>query len=461
MFFLMPISEILFITNVILLVVSSLILRANFTKIILLLFAIFLAYCIYILYYVKLYLMFDFFLYGWITTVTYSFVLITFISLIFTIIFFNYNIHHYITFVLIIYISTYVLLFTNNLIIFLISYELLLFPTFYILYKFAKTQRCVEAAYIMLLWTQFGALLLIFTNIFIMLNYNAYHFTSLFDINLTSYERKILFIILIISFGVKMPIWPFHLWLPKAHVEAPTNFSIFLSGVLVKLAFFAFIKFICYTQMIISCWFFFVWLILGIFDVSMRLFYQIDLKKIIAYTTVIEMHWLLLVLLQSNTIAYISAILMIFSHAIISSLFFLLIDSIARRFHTRYITELSSLWLFAPWLTTLILITNIIFLGFPGTSLFWSELFLFIYAWELNPIIYSILIIILFLSIPIILFRFWIQIMYGHLAFKFLYIQSKYYNQICYDINKSELILYVFLIMHLLVVGLYPYFLLH
>ena len=401
-------------------------------------------------------MMFDFFLYSWIPAITYSFILITFISLIFTIILFNDKIYHYSLFILIIYVSTYVLLFTNNLIIFLISYELLLLPSFYILYKFAKNYSCVEAAYIMLLWTQFGAIFLIFINIFFMLNYNAYYFTSLLNVAFTDNERYFIFILLITSFGVKMPIWPFHLWLPKAHVEAPTNFSIFLSGVLVKLAFFAFIKFIFYTQMIISCKFIFVWLIVGILDVSVRLFYQIDLKKLIAYTTVIEMHWLLLVLLQSNTLAYISSILMIFSHAIISSLFFLLTDSTARRFHTRYITELSSLWLFAPWLTSFILITNIIFLGFPGSSLFLAELFLFLYAWEVNPVIYILLLIILFLSIPIILFRFWIQIMYGNLAFKFLYIKIKYHNQYCYDLNKSELILYLFLLMHLVSVGIYP-----
>ena len=457
----MSITEFFFWINIFLLILSSLILRPYFTKFILLLLITILLYLIYLLYYTTIYTMFDFFLYSWIPAVTYAFVLITLISLIFTIIFFNYTVYHYSFFVLIIYVSTYILLFTNNLIIFLISYECLLFPSFYILYKFAKTYNCLEAAYVMLFWTQFGAILLIFINIFLMLNYNSYYFTTLWNIPITINERLFLFILLTISFGVKMPIWPFHLWLPKAHVEAPTNFSIFLSGVLVKLAFFAFIKFIFYTQITVSCWFLFVWLILGIVDVSMRLFYQIDLKKIIAYTTIIEMHWLLLVLLQSNTIAYISAILMIFSHAIISTLFFLLIDSLARRFKTRYVTELSSTWLFAPWLTTIILITNIIFLGFPCSSLFWAELFLFMYAWEFNPILYSILIIILFLSIPIILFRFWIQIMYGHLAFKYLYVKIRYYNQYCYDINKSELLLYVFLLIHLVGVGVYPYFLLN
>ena len=435
---------------------SVILLRSTFTKIILIIFTIFLIYVIYILHFIKIYNLFEFFTLGWVSTITYVFILITFISFIFTVIFFNYYLYHYIIFIITIYISTYVLLFTNNLIIFFISYELLLFPAFYILYTFAKTYRCVEAAYVMLFWTQLGAIVLISIITFILLKYNIYYFNKLFNMRLTVLEKNLLFILIFISFGVKMPIWPFHIWLPKAHVEAPTNFSIFLSGVLVKIAFFAFLKFIFYSIMIISCWFIFVWLILGIFDVSMRLFYQIDLKKIIAYTTIIEMHWLLLVLLQSTTLSYISSVLMLFSHAILSSLFFLLTDSISRRFNTRYTTELNSLWLLAPSLTTILLITNILFLGFPCTSLFWSEFFLFMYLLELNPILYGILLVILFFSIPIILFRIWIQIMYGKLAFKFLYIKNNNYNQKCYDINKVELLLYVYLLLHVVVVGIYP-----
>ena len=452
----MNIIYILFLTNLISLILSFILLRSTFTKIILIVFTIFLIYVIYILHFIKIYNLFEFFTLGWISTITYVFILITFISFIFTVIFFNYYLYHYIIFIITIYISTYVLLFTNNLIVFFISYELLLFPAFYILYTFAKTYRCVEAAYVMLFWTQLGAIVLISIITFILLKYNIYYFNKLFNMRLTVLEKNLLFILIFISFGVKMPIWPFHVWLPKAHVEAPTNFSIFLSGVLVKIAFFAFLKFIFYSIMIVSCWFIFVWLILGIFDVSMRLFYQIDLKKIIAYTTVIEMHWLLLVLLQSTTLSYISSVLMLFSHAILSSLFFLLTDSISRRFNTRYTTELNSLWLLAPSLTTILLITNILFLGFPCTSLFWSEFFLFMYLLELNPILYGILLVILFFSIPIILFRIWIQIMYGKLAFKFLYIKNNNYNQKCYDINKVELLLYVYLLLHVVVVGIYP-----
>ena len=95
---------------------------------------------------------------------------------------------------------------------------------------------------------------------------------------------------LLVGFGVKFPIWPFYEWLPKAHVESSTNFSIFLSGVLVKFAFFGFYKNLYYFNSNLFILIPYIWLIIGIMDVAAKLYYQIDLKKLIAYATTVEMH---------------------------------------------------------------------------------------------------------------------------------------------------------------------------
>jgi len=92
------------------------------------------------------------------------------------------------------------------------------------------------------------------------------------------------------GFGVKLPIWPFYGWLPKAHVEASTNFSIFLSGVLVKFAFFGLFKCLVSVQMEPTFIYVYPFLTIGIVDAVLKLFYQIDLKKLVAYSTVVEMH---------------------------------------------------------------------------------------------------------------------------------------------------------------------------
>lgn len=106
----------------------------------------------------------------------------------------------------------------------------------------------------------------------------------------SNFEINFLFICFIFGFGVKLPIWPLYGWLPKAHVEASTNFSIFLSGVLVKFAFFGLLKLLITLQLEPTFIYVIPFLVVGIFDSVFKLFYQIDLKKLVAYSTVLEMH---------------------------------------------------------------------------------------------------------------------------------------------------------------------------
>jgi formate hydrogenlyase subunit 3/multisubunit Na+/H+ antiporter MnhD subunit len=168
----------------------------------------------------------------------YIFILITILSVIFCL---NYNLSELTAFMfycLIILLAGYLLFFTDSLILFFLAYELLLVPSFFILHNFAKTRRCVEAALLMFFWTQFGALFLIFGFFYIFFVCETSSFDDLSEVTLSQFELNFLFFCWVVGFGVKLPIWPFYGWLPKAHVEASTNFSIFLSGVLVKFAFF-------------------------------------------------------------------------------------------------------------------------------------------------------------------------------------------------------------------------------
>ena len=232
----------------------------------------------------------------------YIFLLITFFSLIYCL---TYNFNEFIIFLFycfLILIFGFILFFTNSLIIFFLSYELLLIPSFFILYRFAKTRRCIEAAYLMFFWTQFGAIFLIFSFFYLFFLSNTFYFNNYNIYIFTSFEINFLFICWIIGFGVKLPIWPFYNWLPKAHVEASTNFSIFLSGVLVKFAFFGLFKCLLMIQLEPSFLLIYPFLLIGLLDSSFKLFYQIDLKKLVAYSTVVEMHWLTICIIsgQSN-----------------------------------------------------------------------------------------------------------------------------------------------------------------
>lgn len=220
----------------------------------------------------------------------YVFLLVTVLSIVYCL---SYNKDELVTFMFyckVILVAGYFLFFTDSLIIFFFAYEMLLVPSFFILYKFAKTRRAIEAAYLMFFWTQFGALFLIFGFLYLFFIVGSSNFLNVSNYFFSNFEVNFLFLCFLTGFGVKLPIWPFYGWLPKAHVEASTNFSIFLSGVLVKFAFFGLLKCLLTIALEPSFIYIYPFLVLGIIDAVFKLFYQIDLKKLVAYSTVVEMH---------------------------------------------------------------------------------------------------------------------------------------------------------------------------
>lgn len=136
----------------------------------------------------------------------YVFLLITALSITFCLTYNRDELFSFMLYCQIILLAGYALFFTDSIIIFFFSYEMLLVPSFFILYKFAKTRRCVEAAYLMFFWTQFGALFLIFGFLYLffisgnstMSNISLCYFSKL--------EVNFLFFCLIMGFGVKLPI---------------------------------------------------------------------------------------------------------------------------------------------------------------------------------------------------------------------------------------------------------------
>jgi len=136
----------------------------------------------------------------------YVFILITLLSVIFCL---SYNRDEFMIFILyckLILMSGYILFFTDSVILFFLSYEMLLVPSFFILYKFAKTRRCVEAAYLMFFWTQFGALFLIFALLYLFFVCGTSSFSIISYYTFSTFEVNFIFTCLIIGFGVKLPI---------------------------------------------------------------------------------------------------------------------------------------------------------------------------------------------------------------------------------------------------------------
>lgn len=369
----------------------------------------------------------------------YIFLLITILSIFFCL---SYNINEVIIFSFyctVILMFGYLLFFTDSLIIFFLSYEMLLIPSFFILYKFAKTRRCVEAAYLMFFWTQFGALFLIFSLLYLFFITNSTSFSKISLFNFSTFDINFLFFCWILGFGVKLPIWPFYGWLPKAHVEASTNFSIFLSGVLVKFAFFGLLKCLLTIQLDPTFFFIYPFLTIGLTDASFKLFYQIDLKKLVAYSTVVEMHWLTACVVSGQSPLMLASFCMLISHALLSTNSFLLVDAINRRFKTRLVTEISGVNVSCPKLFLIILVNCLVFLGFPGTIFFIAEFIFFSFFFDVFPELAFFLIFLLYLLIPTFFFRTWLNVMFG------LTNINKF--DLIPDLSKKEFLIFSFLLL--------------
>jgi NADH-quinone oxidoreductase subunit M len=365
----------------------------------------------------------------------YVFLLVTVLSIVFCLTYNQDELYSFMFYCTMILMSGYVLFFTDSMILFFFAYEMLLVPSFFILYKFAKTRRCVEAAYLMFFWTQFGALFLILALIYLFFLTGESSFSNIANTFMSSFEVNFIFICLIFGFGVKLPIWPFYGWLPKAHVEASTNFSIFLSGVLVKFAFFGLLKCLLSVHLEPTLIYIYPFLAIGIVDAVLKLFYQIDLKKLVAYSTVVEMHWLTICVVSGQSNLMLASFCMLISHALLSTNSFLLVDAIARRFKTRLITEVSGINFMCPKLFLCALLNTLIFLGFPGSIFFVSEFLFFSFFLDLFPVLTVFLLVFLYLLGPTFFFRSWMNALFGF--------STSLSYRVPVDLSTRELILFL------------------
>ena len=274
-------------------------------------------------------------------------------------------------------IVVYLYISVSNLLLFFFLYECLLLPSFLFVYFISPSRRAIQASLYFVIWTQLGSFLVLCIVAYIISISYSSSFSSLKIINLTNTESWVLYTFLFLGFGFKVPIWPFHYWLTKTHVEAPSGFSIYLSGFLVKSALYGFYKITNIIYFNIDPTIFIVLCIFGVIDSSLKMWGQTDLKKLVAYGTIQEMNLIFLVFCWGDSTAIIIGIIFSATHAFLSALMFFLVDCLYRRFHTRSLVEINGLLHLTPNLGVSILAMCVFFAGLPGTIKFISEFYLF------------------------------------------------------------------------------------
>jgi len=191
------------------------------------------------------------------------------------------------------------------------------------------------------------------------------------------------------GFAIKVPMFPFHTWLPDAHVEAPTPISVILAGILLKLGTYGMLRisFPIFPDitMQLSYWI----AVFGMINIIYGAFCamaQKDFKKLIAYSSVSHMGYVLLGMASLTSQGMVGAVFQMFNHGIITAMLFLIVGVLYDRSHTRGVDEFGGLANQMPVYTAIVAIAFFASLGLPGLSGFISEAFVFLGAFSVDSI---------------------------------------------------------------------------
>jgi NADH-quinone oxidoreductase subunit M len=199
-----------------------------------------------------------------------------------------------------------------------------------------------------------------------------------------------LFLAFALAFAIKVPMFPFHTWLPDAHVEAPTAGSVILAGVLLKMGTYGFLRFCLPLFPHASATFapaIFVLGVIGIIYGAWVSMVQADLKKLIAYSSVSHLGFVMLGLFALNPQGVEGGILQMVNHGLSTGALFLLVGMIYERRHTRMIADFGGLWAVVPFYSAVFLFVTLSSIGLPGLNGFVGEFLILLGAFQANRLL--------------------------------------------------------------------------
>jgi NADH-quinone oxidoreductase subunit M len=267
--------------------------------------------------------------------------------------------------------------------LFYVFWEVMLIPMYFLIGVWGNPARRIYAAVKFFIFTMAGSVLMLVAILY--LYFQHYAATGVYSFNIFDFYNIVLppatqlwlFLGFSLAFAIKVPMFPFHTWLPDAHTEAPTVGSVLLAAVLLKMGTYGFLRFSLplfpNAAIDYGVWLFMTLALIGILYGAWVCMVQKDLKRLIAFSSVSHMGFIMLGIFAFNATAMQGSILQMINHGLSTGALFLIVGMIYERRHTRMIEEFGGLAKVMPAFATIFLIVTLSSIGLPGLNGFVGE----------------------------------------------------------------------------------------
>jgi len=342
---------------------------------------------------------------------------------------------------------------TMDLFLFYFFWEVMLIPMYFLIGIWGHENRRY-AAFKFFIFTQASGLLMLLAILglyFIHGNQTGTYTFDYFQLLGTTFSEgtgRLLMLGFFAAFAVKLPVVPFHTWLPDAHSQAPTAGSLILAGLLLKTGAYGLIRFVLPLFPVASAEFAPWAMLLGVIGIlygASLAFAQTDLKRLVAYTSVSHMGFVILGVFAFNQLAMQGVVMQMITHGISTGALFILAGALYERVHTRDITAMGGFWHKAPFMGVVALVFVLASLGLPGLGNFVAEFLTLIGTWQSNPVLT------IFATIGIVF-----ATAYSLRIMQKVFLGQPVSNNVVPDLSLREKIILIPLVVSIIWLGLFP-----